>query len=56
MPQHRLETVYDIKFAKIKVKISKAQARGVKHDYFWIGKSEEWVVQKMHRNSFNVQI
>ena len=28
----------------------------VNQDYIWVGKSEGWVLQKMHKNSFDLQI
>ena len=41
---------------QIKVEIEKKTQADVNQDYIWIGKSEDWVVQKMHENSFNVLI
>ena len=45
-----------MKKAPTQVGNSVYQAGGVKHDYFLVEKSEEWVVQKMPKNSLNVRI
>ena len=44
------------KFFKAKYELQKNTGRGVNQNYIWVGKTEDWVVQMMHKLSFNVKI